>query len=435
MYYKKIVRLLTKNILVRNGVYGIFEIGVPFVLIFFTTPFLINRMGTESYGLWNIALAFLGMMGVLDFGVSTAVIKYISEYYTMGNLKSLSATVSAAFGINIIVGLVFGAIFYFFSGPLVLFFPTTDFSISQMELILKAASLAFFPVMVRNVALAIPRGFQDYRTPSIILITQNVFTLASAVLIVYWGGSVLQVMISTVIISWLVSLVSFYLGWRRLFAIGVRPEFNLQPIKKIFRFILFMGLTGVGITIFSFLDRIVVGQMLGLTAVTYYTIATGIANKFSALASALTRALLPAFSSWGVKNDAKGLKIKYLKATITITIIIFLPGMLFLYLSRYIVFFWLGEKNGAAILPVLQILVFIYASRGIASPAFQALNGLNYPHITTFTALTAGIGTITLIYLLAPQYGLVGAAWANIASWISFYTIGFLLIKLEKQES
>ncbi len=435
MNYRNKLEHYLKNVIVRNGAYGIAEVAVPFVLMFFATPFLIGRMGAENYGLWNIALAFLGVVGVFDFGVSPAVIKYISEYYEQNNIADLSAAVSLSFTINTIMGAIFGVLLYFFSGSLAFLFRSDVVSSEQIELILKAASLGFFPMMLQNIGLSIPRGFQNYRTPAIMMVIQNTFTLLSAVLIVFLGGSALQVMISTVILSWLTAVISLYMGWVKLRSIGAKPSFSVNTSKKILRFIMFMGLTGVGIAIFTFLDRIVVGQILGLSAAAYYTIATGVANKFVAIANALTRSLMPAFSSWGIKNNAKHIRVKLFQAMAVISIIIFLPGMLFLYFSRPIIIFWLGDKTGGTVLPVLQILVFIYTTRVIAMPAFQALNGLNFPHITTFTSLTGGIGTIIMIYFIAPHYGLVGAAWANAVSWVAFYTVIYLVNRLNKQDS
>jgi len=425
----------SSNRIVINGAYGIAEMAIPFVLIFFTTPFLVTHLGAEGYGLWNVALAFLGLMGIFDFGVSAAVIKYVSEYYEQGNIEELSVAVTVSFVINSMLGIVLGTILYRFSNSFAVLFLSKDYNLQQIGEILKIASLGFFPMMIQNVALAIPRGFQEYRTATWVMVTQNFLTLLSAILIVYFGGTALQVMEGTIVIYWSTLIVSFSLGWRRLSVIGAKPRFKMSTLKKILPFTFFMGLTGVGVAIFSFLDRIVVGRFLGLSAVAYYTIATGVANKFPALASAITRSLMPAFSSWSVNADLQRLRQKYLKATFVVFLVILLPGIVFLFFSKSIVVLWLGRENGLAVLPILQILVFIYALRVVASPAFQVLNGLNFPYVTTFTSLTAGAGTIVLIYLLVPRYGLVGAAWANSASWISFYLVIFLLSYLQKKDT
>ena len=429
------VRHYSSNTIIKNGFYGIVEVAIPLVLMLITTPMFIHKMGTESYGLWTIALAFLGLIGVFDFGISVAVIKYLSEYYEKNNLADLSAVVGISLAISSFVGILFGTVLFLNSNTLSVIFQSNQISSKQVELILKVISLGLFPMMLQNVGLAIPRGFQDYRITAIVLLIQNTLTVLFALVIVLLNGAVLHVMAGTVIMSWITACASLYIGWKKMSAVGAKLRVSLKTSKIFFRYILFMGLSGLGTTIFTMLDRIVIGQVLGLSAAAYYSIATGVANKFVTLASVTTRSLLPAFSSWGVGKDVKKMKAAYIKATMALGVLILAPGVVFLLFSKHITVFWLGEKTGTMVLPVMRVLIFIYSTRIIAMPAFHALNGLNFPHITTFTSLTAGIGAVLLIYLVAPRYGLLGAAWANSAAWISFYMIVFLLVYLNKQES
>ena len=49
------------------------------VTTLFLTPFLINHLGTESFGLWSLTFSVLGFFGLLDLGFNNTLVRYVSE--------------------------------------------------------------------------------------------------------------------------------------------------------------------------------------------------------------------------------------------------------------------------------------------------------------------------------------------------------------------
>ena len=46
--------------------------GLPLVIALLLTPWLLHLMGVERWGLFTLALAMVGVLGVLDLGVGPA---------------------------------------------------------------------------------------------------------------------------------------------------------------------------------------------------------------------------------------------------------------------------------------------------------------------------------------------------------------------------
>ena len=113
-----------------------------------------------------------------------------------------------------------------------------------------------------------------------------------------------------------------------------------------------------------------------------------------------------------------------MRLTAIVGMVTIIPGLFLLIFSRVFLNFWLGTDVGEAVNPIMQILVFIYMIRPLSAPSYQALLGLGHPWATALTAMAGGLGTILLIILLSPHFGIIGAAWANIVGWVSFGLIG-----------
>ena len=44
------------------------------------TPIMLRLLGQSEYGIYNISNSIIGYLGVLDFGLGNAVIRYTSQY-------------------------------------------------------------------------------------------------------------------------------------------------------------------------------------------------------------------------------------------------------------------------------------------------------------------------------------------------------------------
>jgi O-antigen/teichoic acid export membrane protein len=47
--------------------------------VVFVTPLIIERIGLESYGIWALVLATVGLLGLMDFGLATSAVKFVAE--------------------------------------------------------------------------------------------------------------------------------------------------------------------------------------------------------------------------------------------------------------------------------------------------------------------------------------------------------------------
>jgi O-antigen/teichoic acid export membrane protein len=65
--------------------------GVGFLL----TPFLIGRLGADSYGLFLLVTSVSGFLGVMDLGLGQATVRYVAYYCGREDLAGINRCVGA----------------------------------------------------------------------------------------------------------------------------------------------------------------------------------------------------------------------------------------------------------------------------------------------------------------------------------------------------
>ena len=55
------------------------------------TPFLLRALGSQQYGLYNMGQAAVSYLGLTEFGLGNAIVRYSSKYRAMGDEKKASS--------------------------------------------------------------------------------------------------------------------------------------------------------------------------------------------------------------------------------------------------------------------------------------------------------------------------------------------------------
>jgi len=238
---------------------------------------------------------------------------------------------------------------------------------------------------------------------------------------VYSFTAPLVVLIFTHNLAWIVAIL--VIGRLAAWAVGLVlcmrlvPSLatNICPSRKSLSPLLSFGgwITVSGITgpLMVYLDRFVIGSMLSIAAVSYYTVPYQIVNKLSILPSAMAGVLFPAFSATA-RTDSPRAAILFERASRYALLVLF-PGVLVLFLFSWetlTLFFGANfAGHGSAVMRLLLIGVLM---NGLALIPCNLLRGANRPDLNAkFHVAEAPIYFLAL-FLFLPRYGVTGAALA-----------------------
>ncbi|MBP6179300.1 MAG: oligosaccharide flippase family protein [Anaerolineales bacterium] len=405
-----------KNRVIRNSFYGFIQFVIPSILLLVTTPILIHRMGADAYGLWMLATTALGLMGIVDFGLSTSISKFVAEFVGSGDTDALSVLVLGGLSVYILLGggLII-PLYYYAPTFSQIFKPSETISAEQIGQVIRIMSFGFLPLMVRTGALAVPVGLQQFEV-LLVGIVYQILSYGVALLVTLWGGSVEQVVIGTVVVLWATALWSLRVAHRslRVFSLRLHVSHRVKDVwRKVFSFSLMSGISGLGSRIFNYVDRLAVGAVLGLDAVAYYSIIVSVSSKILHLSSSLTGTLMPAVSSWAASGQTHRVRPNFYRAFLLILIMNFLVCIFLLLFSEPLLKLWIGEDFTRKVLLPFRVLVLIYSLISINTPSYFVANGLGLPYLNAISSTLGGLLTVLLIFIFGPYWGLTGVAWAN----------------------
>ena len=78
----------------RNGLANMLAGALPIAIIIFTTPYVVNTLGSEHYGLLTLITAIIGYFAIIDINFTAGSLKYVSEFHASGNLSKRDQTLT-----------------------------------------------------------------------------------------------------------------------------------------------------------------------------------------------------------------------------------------------------------------------------------------------------------------------------------------------------
>ena len=210
-----------------------------------------------------------------------------------------------------------------------------------------------------------------------------------------------------------------------------RPHlsFDIGKVKELFGY----GRWIFGSTVLVFLvtqgDDILVGKILGITALGFYQMAYLISNlPATEITHLISQVTFPVYSK--IQDDIPRLKDAYLKILQLTTFISFpIAGLIFILAPDFTMIF-LGEK-WMPMVPAMQILVFAGLVRSIAATTGPIFYAVGKPRIDTKWQIVRLFVIAVLIYPFTIKWDILGASFVVFLSiFISNLGFSFSAIKI-----
>ncbi len=409
--------LSTTTRTINNAIFNVFGWLWPIGLNLLTLPYIVNRLGAESFGIFALILAILGYFAFLNLGLNAASIKYIAEYWTKGDSEKTNLVIGSTLVIYATLGGLGSLGIWLAAGWLV----TNVLKVSPdlveiSKTAFRVGALGFLANMVSGTFRAVPTALQRFDITNKATIGFTTLSTLSTVAVLAMGGGLVQVVVIRFAISLLSILVFLFIAKRLVPSLVVRPRCTWPILKELLSFGGFSAVNRVAAQAIFQLDRLLVGSFLGPTAVTYYVIPANLSSQVHRLTTRLTSVLFPLSSELSARGEGERLRKMYIKTTKYITILttaIYLPVIL---LSSPLLRFWMGQNFADQSGSTLSVLALSFYVLSFNAVAYHILNGIGRPDINAVSAVIGGLINVGLCLLLIPKAGIFGAAAANLIS-------------------
>lgn len=402
----------------RNSLFGFAAFLYPTILAIVLTPFIVHRLGAERYGLFSLATVLISVLGLLDFGMSPAIVKFISEAVTRPEgAREADRIIGVSLVFYGVVGGAGGAAAglagFFLLGNL---FHVSTAARPLASFTFAIAGVGFLLTMVMAAFAAVPLGLQRFDLQARIRIALATSTASLTVVMLVIGFG-LRGLIVAVAVEPLIGILFFARASRRLIpGLRPRPRWDRALLLRLMSFSGFAFLANVaGLVLFQ-LDRIVLGAVTGAAAVTFYVIPGSLAQRLHAGVSALANVVLPASSDLFARGETASVHRLYLRGTriaLAFLLSFAIPALCF---ARPILHYWLGPTFSDKSTTVLQLLVATYLVLGMTTIPYYLVLGAGRPRILAAFSILSGVLNVALISFLIPLYGITGAAAGYLAT-------------------
>jgi O-antigen/teichoic acid export membrane protein len=167
-------------------------------------------------------------------------------------------------------------------------------------------------------------------------------------------------------------------------------------------------------------DKLIIGALVGVTGLAYFTVAATLANRVLSLTFRLSGVFFPAASALAASGEYARLDRVYLKATRYVVFLNAAILVLVAVFAQQILGYWMNEtfaRNGALVLTVMALSQFVDSLTSLPS---LVNDGMGHPRVSGLFAVARALAGLAIVYVGVAGWGIDGAAWGHLAASLVF---------------
>lgn len=404
-----------------GSVISYFTIFLNILLGLIYTPWILHRVGSSNYGLYTLATSLISLF-LLDFGMSAAVARFISNFRAQNNFKGINSFIGLAIkfyvGICLLLSIILIGV-YFNLESIYSNLTVDELQTFRLVFIITAFFLVIcFPVNITN---GILNAFEEYVWLKGADIINKLGTVVVTIIVLLIGGGIF----SLVFINGFFNLITFIvkvliIKYKTPVCISFKKN-KAVSIGQIFSFSVWTTVNTVSQQMIFNLIPSVLAMVTDTLAITLYGFANVIEGYVYTITQAINGLFMPSVSRLVVNNkDAKSvlpLMIKVGRINQSI-ISILLIGLTVL--GKDFVYLWVGEEF-RDLYPCILLLSFPYfisAAQQIANTSVVVMNKVKYSALIN---LVTGLINLGSSYVIAQKWGVIGVC--GVTSIVCFIRI------------
>lgn len=391
-----------------------------------TIPFIVSGLGDSAYGVLVLVTSIMGYFAIIDINVTAGSVKFVAEHHARGDTRSVHQVVTFGLWVYLIIGLLGMLGLWFGSGWMIthLFKIPPELRV-QAEAALRWAALGFLIGQLQTYLQSVPQALQRYDISGRIEALFGGMVPVLTVALVAMGLGLVEVVVLRVVAS------ALHAGVLMVSIKRLMPDFRFEPPSAevrhgVLSFSAFSFLSRLASLTYTHADKLLIGSLVGVQQVTYFAVASTVANRVLSLTSRLSSVIFPVASALAASRELKQLEGLYLQAS---RYMFFINGAAVVLLACFaepLLRLWMGAefaRQGALIMAVVAIGQFVDSLTNIPS---LVNDGLGHPRVSGLFAVTRAVLGLGMLYLGVTWLAAEGAAWAHLVASVTM-TAAFVL--------
>ena len=400
-----------KKLAISGAKWTTISTGVNTVLQFGQVAVLARLLDPSSFGIVSISTLVTTFLGIFaHFGFANSIV-YKQE--------SDNKILSTIYFLNLMIGVGMFAIIYL-AAPLLVMYYKAPKLLEVLHL-----SAFYFPIVflgqIYNILLEKELKFKSLALTDILC---SVSATVVTVILAYKGFQAKALVIGLLSGQFLKMIIQNIIGRRYFSPVWY---FKLKEIKQH----LIFGIYNIGDSLLGFansnMDTILIGGLLGVKELGYYTIASQIAiYPVARICPIIIQICYPIMAR--MKENLEQLKGAYMKILDFLSYIN-IPLLIGLFLMAPNVIPMIYGPGWENTVPLIEIFVFTGISFCLQYPLSTIAYSTGKPNLLFYLNLATAIVKFPVIYFMANYYGIMGIAYGFLITTTVSLVFNFYLIK------
>lgn len=373
------------------------------------TPWMVNTIGKNQYGLYTLANSLI-MLFLVDFGLSSATGRYLSKYNAQGDRESAERFLGAIYKLYLIIDAVIFTVLtvlFFFLNQI--YAKLTPQELEQFKVVYVIAALfsvTNFPFVTFNGILTAYEKFIPLKMADLLY---RVFNIGFTVIALLLGYGLYALVTVHAVVGLLTVLAKFIIIKK---TVPLRVNFRAKEkgmYKEIFSFSIWVTVSALALRLVFNITPSVLGITVGAGSIAVFGIVSTIEGYTYNITTAINGMFMPRISKLLVRDqDEEKLNQLFLlvgKYQFVINGLI-VAGLAVV--GEQFVTLWMGEGFREAYLGILLVVVpgLFYNSLQIANTTMVVMNKVK---MTAFVNVLTGVVNVALSFPLSKLLGVIGA--------------------------
>jgi O-antigen/teichoic acid export membrane protein len=391
----------------RNAAWNLGGSMLPLLAAAALMPFIIARLGVERFGLLSLAWVLIGYFSLFDLGLGRALTKMIAERRGTPRAAEVNSLASTGIVLMVLLG-VAGGVLMAACAPLGFRWlerlPAELQDETRRSVWLVALGI---PLVVTSAGLrSVLEGVQAFGVLNLIRAPAGVLLFAAPALSALVSPR-LDWAIAALLVTRLLALIAHVAPCLRHVRLGL-VQIDLGWAAPMLRFGGWLTVSSVVGPVIVYSDRFILGALLSLKAVAYYTAPFEIVSRLLIVPAALAGALFPALAGLhGQAADSARLQRQAMQTILLITLPLCLVGAA---LAEPALDAWLGAEFASHSTSALLWLLPGFAFNSLAQVPMMAMQGAGRTRAVALLHLAELPLYVAGVWAAAQSFGIAGAA-------------------------
>jgi O-antigen/teichoic acid export membrane protein len=395
------------------GAVRFFIVSATYLLVY---PLLLKQLEPRQFGLWALLCVPSQYVALGDFGISTAIIKLVSEGHPGEERERTLQLASAGTVTFSMLGGLLTIIVWLLADSIPSWLRIGPDLVPEARILLIGMAMVIWMTLMGNVYTALLSGMHRMDWAHAVQIGGSVLNAVGIVVSLRIRAGLTGLMLCNVFSALAVWVAALCLA-RRGTGISWRwlPRTTISAVRSILGFGACISVAAFASLLMEPAVKVLLARYGSIEYVSSFELASRIVTQSRSLFHFAMLPLLPAASL--LMSDRERARTLYSRA-MRLLFLTAVPAYLSLFiLAVPIVHLWLG-RDVPFVQGALAVLSIGWLLNILTLPAFLMVQGMNWPRYAMWCAVIQGVICVFGGYLLIPRIGFSGAIYSETAGLI-----------------